>query len=680
MRIADRLAAVQRQSFVGREAELELFRAALQAEEPPFVALHVYGPGGVGKTTLLHEYSRLAAEQGRFVIYLDGHHLEPNPRAFTTAVQQAIPAPTSEALFMNWPSNSVLLIDTYETLVPLDHWLRATFLPQMPVDALVVIAGRQAPDAWQSDAGWTGLTRIISLSNLRPEDGHTYLTVRGVPHEEHAAALAFTHGHPLALALIANLYQKGAALNLTQSADEKDVIHILLQRFLQDVPSSQQRQALELCVVAWTTTEALLAELFGNEAAFDLFQWMRQLSFIEQGAYGLFPHDLVREVLDADLLWRNPTGYAHLQLTAMKHLRKRFEQVGPLEKQRNRLAHMFIRRHTPGMEAFFAWNALDTAYAEPANPTDFPEILAMVRAHEGEESAGITQHWVQRQPEAFLVYRTNTGELYGFMCQLALQQATEEDMKIDPAVKAAWHFAQAHQPTGTSDAILHLRFWMAQTTYQDVSLAVNLSAANCVIHWTTTPGLVWSFVAMSNPDFMSPHFESIDFPRTPEADFWVGNRRYGVFSHNWIVEPVSTWPKYISQMEKFTSQAEAEPFQQDNPFSEAEFADAVRRALRDYTRPDLLASNPLLQSRLLSKTDQTPGALQAVLRETIANLNQNPKDARLYRALWYTYIEPEATQEKTAERLELPFNTYRYHLTNGLERVTAALWQRKLPT
>jgi len=60
-------------------------------------------------------------------------------------------------------------------------------------------------------------------------------------------------------------------------------------------------------------------------------------------------------------------------------------------------------------------------------------------------------------------------------------------------------------------------------------------------------------------------------------------------------------------------------------------------------------------------------------------LKHNPKDAKLYRALWHTYIEPELTQEKTAERLDLPFNTYRYHLITGLERLIAGLWRRQLP-
>src|SRR6185503_12851342 len=92
-RIADRLAAARRGRFVGREAELELFRSALLTDKPPFVVLHLYGPGGVGKTALLHEYAHLAADLGRPVVQLDSRDLEPSPPGFLLALRQALGQP-----------------------------------------------------------------------------------------------------------------------------------------------------------------------------------------------------------------------------------------------------------------------------------------------------------------------------------------------------------------------------------------------------------------------------------------------------------------------------------------------------------------------------------------------------------------------------------------------------------
>src|SRR5262245_4934074 len=106
-RLADRLAAARRGRFVGREAELELFRSALLAAQPPFVVLHLYGPGGVGKTTLLREYARVAAESSRPVILLDGRNIDPSPTGFLLALRLAIgPEENSRSLSApDWPQD-----------------------------------------------------------------------------------------------------------------------------------------------------------------------------------------------------------------------------------------------------------------------------------------------------------------------------------------------------------------------------------------------------------------------------------------------------------------------------------------------------------------------------------------------------------------------------------------------
>lgn len=70
---------------------------------------------------------------------------------------------------------------------------------------------------------------------------------------------------------------------------------------MQKVPGPAHRAALEACALVRLTTKALLAAMLESPDAHDLFEWLRNLSSIESGSQGIFPHDLAREALAADV-------------------------------------------------------------------------------------------------------------------------------------------------------------------------------------------------------------------------------------------------------------------------------------------------------------------------------------------------------------------------------------------
>jgi MoxR-like ATPase len=82
--LAGRLDSERHRRFVGWVAERDLFRSALTAAELPFNVLYVFGPGGVGKTTLIREFARLCKEAGIPASYVDARNLEPSPDAMNT--------------------------------------------------------------------------------------------------------------------------------------------------------------------------------------------------------------------------------------------------------------------------------------------------------------------------------------------------------------------------------------------------------------------------------------------------------------------------------------------------------------------------------------------------------------------------------------------------------------------
>ena len=70
--LQQRLEQARRRQFVGRVSERDRLRATLSEPELPFSVLYVFGPGGIGKTSLLREYSYIAHELSMQSARLDG--------------------------------------------------------------------------------------------------------------------------------------------------------------------------------------------------------------------------------------------------------------------------------------------------------------------------------------------------------------------------------------------------------------------------------------------------------------------------------------------------------------------------------------------------------------------------------------------------------------------------------
>jgi energy-coupling factor transporter ATP-binding protein EcfA2 len=688
-RLADRLSAARQRRFVGRAAERALFQSAITAAELPFQILHIYGPGGVGKTTLLHEFATICQQASRPVMYIDGRYLDPAPGPFTqallTALGVASPGGGIEAFAAALPARQVVLIDTYETLAPLETWLSEVALPQLPGDSLIVLAGRQPPSlVWRADPGWQTLISTMPLRNLRPEESKAYLNKREVPADQHQTILDFTHGHPLALSLVADVFAQRRDLQFQPEA-VPDIVKTLLEQLVQKVPGPAHRAALEACALVRLMTEALLAEMLSMPDVHELFEWLRGLSFIESGREGLFPHDLTREALGADLRWRNPDWYAELHRRARNYYTARLQQTHSQEQVL--YDYIFLHRDNAVIRPFFEWQE-STLHTDASREGDWPALAGMVAKHEGEASAQLAMYWFRRQPEGLIVFRDAERRPAAFMLLLALDKASAGDIQSDPATLAAWRYLQSHAPLRQGETATHFRFWMGQESYQAVSAIQSLIFVSAVRHYLTTPGLAFHFFPCAEPEFWAPVFAYADLARIPEADYEIGGHRYGAYGHDWRVTPPTAWLALLAERETaLTPQAVAPP--QSPPsllvLSQPEFEAAVQNALRQFAQPDLLRNNPLLRSRMVieragvsANAAERVTALQSLLKESAETLQHAPRETKYYRALYHTYFQPAPTQERAAELLDLPFSTYRRHLRAGITRLVSLLWQREL--
>jgi len=656
---------------------------ALGASEPPFSVLWFTGPGGIGKTSLLDVVAELVEEvDGLAVARLDGRDLAPSPRAVLDVLDAAIGLRRDGEALAAKEGRVVLVIDAYERLGVLDDWVRGWLLPRLPAAALTVVAGRRAPGpAWRADPAWRDLLRVVALRNLSPDAGRSYLRACGVDEAVHDRLMRTSHGHPLGLSLLAEVVVRGGEAALDPLAP--DPVGTLVRRFVDVVPAGVRRDALEICALSRTTTESLLRDTLGLEDAHDVFAWLRDLSFVEAGPDGLVPHELARDVLDADLRWRDPERYKDVFRAISGNVHARLKSSQGRDQQRAAYDLKFLFRNLPSILSPVDWDAWGRHDPEPAGADAGARILELVARAEGGASAEIAERWLARQPEAFVIVRDEDDDVRGLLALLDLTGASEEDRLADPGAAAAWDYAQRCRPPRPGEAITQTRFVVDRDAYQGASPTMNAAPIVTLQRYLQNPRLAWDFLALHEPEQWDAYFALADLPRASGADFAVGGRRYGLFGHDFRRVPVDALTRlWTERALAHDTAARPAPPDEATALSHEDFTDAVRQALRDLHREELLARNPLLRTRLAGDFAR-PGVavaetLASLLRTAVETLREHPRDDKLLRAVERTYLRPAATQEAAAEVLGLPFSTYRRHLSQGVARVSAWLWDHEL--
>jgi hypothetical protein len=575
------------------------------------------------------------------------------------------------------------VLDSYDAMTSIDGWIRETLIAGLPRSVSVVIGSRNpAGDRWRTDQAWRAISTAISLGPLSPEESREYFVLRNVTNVDIESALAFAHGHPLALALIADVVGSVPGRPFRPEL-APHVVQMLVRAFVDRVPSPALRAALELCALVRSTNETLIAAVLETDDAGALFNWLCGLSIIQLEEAGIFPHAAAREVLLADLRWRDPERLASLRDRALRFYLDRFVRSGIADQQRFISDAFFLRREMPEVHNFWSWAGLERFTAAQATSADTPEIRELVARHEGEESAAIAVHWLERQPGSAVVLRDRDGGgLAAFLSFVALERTSVEERAVDPAASAVWRYLEARDLLEDGGRIT-LNRWMTADGYQELSAAQTACGARVTHYHYVTASISHSFVVFADPHLYAQLFAFIGFSQVPECRFILGGRRYAIFWRDWREEPPLDWlRKALWRMSGDPPPAPKIEAGARIGLSRATFAKAVREAFRSVREPHRLITNPLVGARFItaragpsSTTGDRTSLLQSILRESVAQLAGTPRGAKLAAALERTYLDPADTQEAAAEELGLPFSTYRRHLVSGIEEITEILWQ-----
>lgn len=689
--IADLLANVRRRSFVGREKEIQLFESQLKASSFDFVLLYIYGAGGEGKTTLLKHLTEICAEHKMRPLSLDAREVEAHPVAFLEALRGSLGKSiyagqdVMEAL-NQLEERVVLFIDTYEKLSPIDDWIRNDFLPGLPANMFTVISGRNALSVnWLSDPGWKVLMRSVHLRSFTAAESAEYLRRRKIPEDKIKPILEFAHGHPLALSVVADIYEQYPDKHFTPD-ESPDVVRTLLQLFVRQVPSPMHRAALEVCSIVNLLTESLLAEVMGLEDASELFNWMCGLSFISIGREGIYPHDIAREALSADLKWRHPDWNAELHARCRQYYHRKLGEAGGEAQRRVLFDLIFLHRSIPAIKPFFEWQETGSFWVDLVQASDIPVLREMVLHLEGEESLAAFDFWSEHPAAQLWVWRDGRKEAHAFVLKINGHELLGEKNLADSAIQKVLDYQSRHLHLRQGEQSAIFRMWMAKDTHQQVS-SLQSSIFLSIVQYYFTPGLALSFLAVKLPEYWKPMMQYGDLSPIPAIDFNTHDTAFGFFMHDWRVRPPLAWLDLLGKRETgMITDFEAETQQtQVVVLNETVFAEGVGEALRHLHNNNQLIQNPLLRSRLVAgnlaqgvSDAEKLTLLKDKILEVIRHIEESPLDGKYHRVLYRTFVNPVGSQEKTADFLNMSFSTYRRYLAAGMQRVAEILWEWEL--
>ena len=620
--------------------------------------MFVHGPGGIGKTTLLDAMARLTRGGGRQVAYLDGRDVECSPAAVLAAVRQRT---------VDDPA-AVLLVDGYELLSPLDRWFRTEFLPARPAGAVTVVAGREAPAAaWWLDPGWRRLVSVHRLDELDDPDSRDLLLGLGVTDQVDRLA-QLGRGYPLALAMLAEVDRSGRRPD--RLSDAPDAVGQLCALILDDVPDEAHRTGLATCAHATRTTQDLLARMVGPRAP-EIWAWLESRPYVRRGALGLFVHDVVRELFEAELAHRSPTAYAQLHRDVRGYFLDQLTNATEPHPDRAAAEVLLLHRKTPLAAQTSLLRDRGQLSVPRAGPAEREEILALIAAQEGQFSAALARRWLAAQPRSAYHVRADTGTA-AFALQIYLP-GPDDLMVDDPVAAAIWRLVTDRGPLRPGERVNVNRFSGASSSYQGDPLQLLVNGVSCILEWATTPA-AWTFISSFGSRHYGPYFDYLGLVRMMELE----SDAHPVVLFGWDRRqfPASAFFEMMATRE-LTGELGPPPaaLLRPLPLTRTAFDAAVRSALRRLTRAGGLDGSELLTSGLVPPgANDPPAALGETLRTAITELARERGGAEHRRVLERTFVVGAPSQETAAELLDLPFSTYRRHLAQATDRLVEVLW------
>lgn len=673
--IGDAMARLDERLFVDREREVAQFRGWLAQGDAEPAILDVSGPGGTGKSTLLRAFRRVAEAEGWRVVSADGSAFNPTAAQLSLAITGERGRDAAE--FLN-EAPTVLMLDTFEEMGLLTHYLQSEFLPRLRRTVKVVISGRQPlGTAWSA---WGPVLQSIVLSGFDPEASRTYLRVRGIQPDLGAEISSAAGSSPLALSLAADMATQLGVRAFRAAPEWRLALRSLVEDVLRDVRNQDLRSLLEAAAVVRQFDEELLAAVVGKDDITTAFAALCRLSSIRPSEHGLTLHGDIRRILIEDLRWRRPQRLVELRRAAWRHYRRR------LRESPEAAWIIADQLHLSGNDViqalFFQTSNVGLVSIQRAGPADHDELLRALEAFtalgpslpDAPTPEEIDPRFVGsllRSPAARVTMaRERDGRLSAYAFVLPV---TRQTIDLLPSGGALRRMIEA---TCSPAELANLSEEAEDATIFILSTIVHSAEvsgeANAALVRDVLPALLagGKYLACTASALFADVLDAFGFTKVasrlgPSA--FDPHRELDAFALDLRVVGVETWIDSIVTGHRLPKELTVE-----------DVAREVQTVLLHWADDDTLAGSALVAvatSRDPESQLSPAEAVRALIREAIerARVGASEDRALAFRALELAYLEHSVSHERAAERLNVSRSTFYRLLKRAAAGVVAAI-------
>jgi AAA ATPase domain len=634
--LADRLDDRDRSRFTGRTDEVAFLDRCLDADDPPASVVHICGPGGVGKSTLLREVGRHARERGIRVVAIDGRELGPAPGALEARLRKEEDA-----------ERLLVLLDSYERMAALDSYLRQDLLPELPDRSLVLIAGRGAPDSGWFTGGWEAVTTRIDLVGLPPSEACDLLAARGLTDHRVTTIIDWAAGSPLALALAADAAIADAGWNAASAPDRPEILRALLHRLVETELHEIRPSALGIAIVARNVTLDLLRAVLSGESAEGAYRQLSELSITERLDSGLTMHELARKALLADLRQRNPALEHDLRRRLADYLYSRGiagDQMMMIE-----MAHVV---ENPVLRWGFGWDGNVSFRIDSVRPGDSDRIEALTSEH-GRVWWQLTRRYFAEAPDRVAVARDMSDRVCGFLVSMSL--ATAPAFADEDPLAGPW-LGDARRNAALGDSVM----WHAAVDFTgEGKVQAMLGIAGILRCGSPSPRFAYLPIDPRLPGAVE-FVHALGAAHLAELDARLGDDVVQCYRLDYGPGGLFTYMRDQIYGELGLSAPVPTPL----PVADLE---AIREILKNFRVPRELARSPLARG---SSVQERAESVQRLVWKAADEAFGDSETEKLLRSVLIAgYLKPLRSHEEAAGKLLLSRAAYFRRLRTAVERL-----------